>query len=335
MSDNRPISANRIEEDENELSLRPKRLKEFIGQQGLKANLQIAIEAALAREEPIDHVLFYGPPGLGKTTLSLVCANEMQTTIRITSGPAIERPGDLAAILTNLEKGGILFIDEIHRLNRAVEEILYPAMEDFTLDLIIGKGPNARTMRLNLSPFTLIGATTRAGLISSPLRDRFGIHHYFEFYSAEELCSIVVRSASLLNIEMDREGAMAIAARSRGTPRIANRLLKRCRDYAQVRADGIITSEVVKDTMALLHIDDLGLDDFDRKYLRAIIEKYDGGPVGVETLTSMLGEERDTIEDICEPYLLQLGFINRTPRGRFATTPAYEHLGIKNDRLLF
>ena len=335
MSDNRPISANQIEEDENELSLRPKRLKEFIGQQGLKANLQIAIEAALAREEPIDHVLFYGPPGLGKTTLSLVCANEMQTSIRITSGPAIERPGDLAAILTNLEKGGILFIDEIHRLNRVVEEILYPAMEDFTLDLIIGKGPNARTMRLNLSPFTLIGATTRAGLISSPLRDRFGIHHYFEFYSAEELCSIVVRSASLLNIEVDREGAMAIAARSRGTPRIANRLLKRCRDYAQVRANGIITTEVVKDTMALLHIDDLGLDDFDRKYLRAIIEKYDGGPVGVETLTSMLGEERDTIEDICEPYLLQLGFINRTPRGRIATSPAFEHLGIKNDKLLF
>ena len=335
MSDNRPISANQIEEDENELSLRPKRLKEFIGQQGLKANLQIAIEAALAREEPIDHVLFYGPPGLGKTTLSLVCANEMQTSIRITSGPAIERPGDLAAILTNLEKGGILFIDEIHRLNRVVEEILYPAMEDFTLDLIIGKGPNARTMRLNLSPFTLIGATTRAGLISSPLRDRFGIHHYFEFYSAEELCSIVVRSASLLNIEVDREGAMAIAARSRGTPRIANRLLKRCRDYAQVRANGIITTEVVKDTMALLHIDDLGLDDFDRKYLRAIIKKYDGGPVGVETLTSMLGEERDTIEDICEPYLLQLGFINRTPRGRIATSPAFEHLGIKNDKLLF
>lgn len=335
MSDNRHISANRIEEDENELSLRPKRLREFIGQQGLKANLQIAIEAALVREEPIDHILFYGPPGLGKTTLSLVCANEMQTSIRITSGPAIERPGDLAAILTNLENGGILFIDEIHRLNRAVEEILYPAMEDFTLDLIIGKGPNARTMRLNLSPFTLIGATTRAGLISSPLRDRFGIHHYFEFYSAEELCSIVVRSASLLDIEVDREGAMAVAARSRGTPRIANRLLKRCRDYAQVRANGIITTDVVNETMALLHIDALGLDDFDRKYLRAIIEKYDGGPVGVETLTSMLGEERDTIEDICEPYLLQLGFINRTPRGRFATSPAYEHLGVNHGKTLF
>ncbi|HXG24878.1 MAG TPA: Holliday junction branch migration DNA helicase RuvB, partial [Chthonomonadales bacterium] len=300
------------EEDEGELSLRPKRLREFIGQDRLKENLQLAIDAARGRGEPLDHILFYGPPGLGKTTLSLVCAHEMDAPIHSTSGPAIERPGDLAAILTNLEPGSVLFIDEIHRLNRPVEEILYPAMEDFQLDLVIGKGPSARTLKLELPPFTLIGATTRAGLLSSPLRDRFGMHHYVEFYTVENLTTIVRRSAEILNIEVSPDGATEIARRSRGTPRIANRLLKRCRDYAQVRAEGIVTREVADATMKMLEIDPLGLDDFDRRYLRTIIEKYDGGPVGIETLAAALGEERDTMEDVLEPYLLQLGFLNRT-----------------------
>lgn len=316
------------EEDEGELSLRPRRLREFIGQDRLKENLQLAIDAARGRGEPLDHILFYGPPGLGKTTLSLVCANEMEAPIHSTSGPAIERPGDLAAILTNLEPGSILFIDEIHRLNRPVEEILYPAMEDFQLDLVIGKGPSARTLKLELPPFTLIGATTRAGLLSSPLRDRFGMHHYVEFYTVENLRTIVRRSAEILNIEVSPDGATEIARRSRGTPRIANRLLKRCRDYAQVRAEGVVTREVADATMQMLEIDPLGLDDFDRRYLRTIIEKYGGGPVGIETLAAALGEERDTMEDVLEPYLLQLGFLNRTSRGRFATRPAYEHLGV-------
>jgi Holliday junction DNA helicase RuvB len=324
----RLVNSRRQEEDEGELSLRPRRLREFIGQARLKDNLHIAIEAARARGDALDHVLFYGPPGLGKTTLSLVCANEMDAPIRTTSGPAIERPGDLAAILTNLEKDSILFIDEIHRLNRVVEEILYPAMEDFTLDLIIGKGPSARTMKLPLPPFTLIGATTRAGLLSSPLRDRFGMHFYFEFYTPAELITIVRRSADILNISIDPDGAEELARRSRGTPRIANRLLRRCRDYAQVRADGVITRAVADATMQMLNIDSLGLDDFDRRYLRTIIEKYDGGPVGIETLAAAIGEERDTLEDMYEPYLLQLGFLNRTPRGRFATRLAYEHLQI-------
>ena len=328
MDDDRIVSPYRGEEDDGELSLRPRRLREFIGQPKLKDNLQIAIEAARSRAEALDHILFYGPPGLGKTTLSLVCANEMEAPIRTTSGPAIERPGDLAAILTNLEKHSVLFIDEIHRLNRVVEEILYPAMEDFSLDLVIGKGPSARTMRLPLPPFTLIGATTRAGLLSSPLRDRFGIHQYFDFYSVDDLNTIVRRSADILKIQITQDGAVEIARRSRGTPRIANRLLRRSRDYAQVRADGVITRETADLTMQMLEIDQLGLDDFDRRYLRTMIEKYDGGPVGVETLAAALGEQRDTIEDLSEPYLLQLGFLNRTPRGRAATRPAYEHLGI-------
>jgi len=328
MKNGRITTPQRREEDEGELSLRPKRLREFIGQDRLKENLQLAVDAARRRAEPLDHILFYGPPGLGKTTLGLVCANEMDAPIHSTSGPAIERPGDLAAILTNLEPGSVLFIDEIHRLNRPVEEILYPAMEDFHLDLIIGKGPSARTLKLELPPFTLIGATTRAGLLSSPLRDRFGMHYYVEFYSVENLTTIVHRSAEILHIEVSPDGAVEIARRSRGTPRIANRLLKRCRDYAQVRAEGIVTREVADATMKMLEIDQLGLDDFDRRYLRTIIEKYDGGPVGIETLAAALGEERDTMEDVLEPYLLQLGFLNRTSRGRFATRPAYEHLGI-------
>ncbi|NLI00232.1 MAG: Holliday junction branch migration DNA helicase RuvB [Chthonomonadales bacterium] len=314
-------------DDADETSLRPRRLAEFIGQPRLKENLSIAIEAAKGRAEPLDHILLYGPPGLGKTTLSFVCANEMDAPVRATSGPAIERPGDLAAILTNLEPGGILFIDEIHRLSRVVEEILYPAMEDFTLDLIIGKGPSARTMRLPLPRFTLIGATTRAGLVSAPLRDRFGMHCYFDFYPPEELATIVARSASILGVPTTSDGAMAIARRARGTPRVANRLLRRCRDYAQVRADGRVHAGTVDPTMAMLNIDELGLDEFDRRYLRAIATSYDGGPVGIETLAAALGEERDTIEDLSEPYLLQLGFLQRTPRGRCITRSGCEHIG--------
>lgn len=314
--------------DDSELSLRPRRLREFIGQAHLKENLQIALDAARRRGRPLDHTLFYGPPGLGKTTLSLVCANEMETTIRTTSGPAIERAGDLAAILTTLEPGSILFIDEIHRLNRMVEEILYPAMEDFALDLVTGKGPSARTIRLTLPPFTLVGATTRAGMISSPLRDRFGIHHNFDFYTTEELAVIVRRSAEILDAAITPAGADEIASRSRGTPRIANRLLRRCRDYAEVKADGEIDEAVAREALSRLQIDEVGLDEFDRRYLTLIASKYNGGPVGVETLAAALIEDRDTIEDMCEPFLLKLGFVQRTPRGRCITRAAAEHLNL-------
>ncbi len=314
--------------DESELSLRPRRLREMIGQNKIKQNLMIGIEAALARQEPLDHVLLYGPPGLGKTTLSNILANEMDTSIRITSGPAIEKPGDLAAILTSLEPNSVFFIDEIHRLKTTIEEVLYSAMEDFKLDIIIGRGPSARTLRLDLPHFTLVGATTRAGMLPSPLRDRFGIHHGLELYNVEDLDLIVRRSAEILKVEIEPEGSFELARRSRGTPRIANRMLKRVRDFAQVRAAGVITREVADAQLKLMGVDELGLDDFDRRYLLAIIEKYDGGPVGLETLGAMLGEERDTIEDLYEPYLLQLGFINRTSRGRIATRSAYEHLGV-------
>jgi Holliday junction DNA helicase RuvB len=322
------ISPEEQPDDGNELSLRPRRLREMIGQPKAKQNLGIAIEAARMRAEPLDHVLLYGPPGLGKTTLSNILANEMEVPIRITAGPAIEKPGDLAAILTSLEKNSVFFIDEIHRLNRTVEEILYPAMEDYKLDIIIGRGPSARTLRLELPKFTLVGATTRAGLLSSPLRDRFGIHHGFELYSVEELDTIVRRSAEILDVQIEPEGAFEIAKRSRGTPRIANRLLKRVRDYAQVRADGVITQAVADAALKSLGVDELGLDDLDRRFLRAIIEKFEGGPVGLETLSAMLGQERDTLEDVVEPFLMQLGFLNRTNRGRLTTRAAYEHLGL-------
>jgi Holliday junction DNA helicase RuvB len=316
------------QDGDGELSLRPKRLREMIGQQKVKQNLSIAIEAAKMRSESLDHVLLSGPPGLGKTTLSNILANEMDTHIHITSGPAIEKPGDLAAILTGLEPNSIFFIDEIHRLNRAVEEILYPAMEDFKLDIVIGRGPSARTLRLDLPQFTLVGATTRAGLLSSPLRDRFGIQHTFELYSEGDLEKIVSRSADILQVVIEPQGALEIARRSRGTPRIANRMLKRVRDWAQVCADGVITREVADKALHEHGVDFLGLDDLDRRLLSAIIEKYSGGPVGLETLSSILGEEKDTLEDVHEPYLMQIGFVNRTGRGRIATRHAYAHLGL-------
>jgi len=319
------------EEAINEFSLRPKTLKEYIGQTKVKENMKVYIEAAKKRGEPLDHVLLYGPPGLGKTTLANIIATEMNSNIRITSGPAIEKPGDLAALLTNLAPNDVLFIDEIHRLNRSVEEILYPALEDYNLDIIIGKGPSARSIRLDLPKFTLVAATTRAGSLTTPLRDRFGIVNRLELYEVEELQTIVERSASLLEISIDKQGSLEIAKRSRGTPRIANRLLKRVRDYAAILSDGNITLDIAKTALSKLEIDDLGLDNIDRKILETIIINYTGGPVGLETLAAMVGEETETLEDVYEPYLMQKGFLGRTPRGRVALPKAYEHLGIKQE----
>lgn len=318
-----------LPEDYNEGSLRPRTLNEYIGQKKVKENLSIFIEAAKLRNEPLDHVLLHGPPGLGKTTLAGIIANEMGVNMRITSGPTIEKPGDLAALLTNLQENDILFVDEIHRLNRTVEEILYPAMEDYAIDIIIGKGPSANSIRLDLPKFTLIGATTRSGQLTAPLRDRFGVTMRLELYTPEELQLIVTRSADILGIEIKPEGAREIACRSRGTPRIANRMLRRVRDYAQVRADGIITRDVADEALTRLEVDKEGLDSLDRRMLKSIIEFYGGGPVGLETLAATINEESVTLEDVYEPYLLQQGFLTRTPRGRCITKKAYDHLGIE------
>lgn len=327
----RVVGANEISGDNWQKTLRPKIFDEYIGQTELKRNLDIYVKAAKSRKEALDHVLLYGPPGLGKTTLAGIIANELGVNFRVTSGPAIERPGDLAALLTNLNEHDVLFIDEIHRLNRSVEEVLYPAMEDFALDIIIGKGPGARSYHMPIAPFTLIGATTRAGSLAAPLRDRFGIIFRMKFYNPDELQKIIIRSAHILEIEIDKKGAIEIAKRSRGTPRIANRLLKRVRDFAQVLGTGVITEEIAQKSLKALNIDNLGLDATDLEVIKTIINKFDGGPVGVDTIAASVSEERTTIEDVYEPYLMQIGFLSRTPRGRIATKAAYKHLNILVD----
>ena len=329
MSEERLISPEAVAEElSQDRALRPKLLADYIGQEEVREQMEIFVQAAIKRREALDHVLIFGPPGLGKTTLSHIIANEMQVNLRQTSGPVLEKAGDLAAILTNLEPHDVLFIDEIHRLSPVVEEILYPAMEDFQLDIMIGEGPAARSIKLDLPPFTLVGATTRAGLLTSPLRDRFGIVQRLEFYDSEELGRIIMRSAGLLEIRVEAEGAREIASRSRGTPRIANRLLRRARDYAEVKAEGVITADVARASLDMLKVDQSGLDHMDRRLILALIEKFDGGPVGVESLSAAIGEERGTIEDVIEPYLIQQGFMMRTPRGRVVTSRAYSHYGL-------
>lgn len=329
----RVISTQVQEEDmQTEFSLRPMSLEEYVGQEKIKSTLRVYIEAACQRQEPLDHVLFYGPPGLGKTTLAGIIANEMGVNIKITSGPAIEKPGEMAAILNNLQEGDVLFVDEIHRLNRQVEEVLYPAMEDFAIDIVIGKGASARSIRLDLPHFTLVGATTRAGMLTAPLRDRFGVVNRLEFYTEKELQTIIIRSAGVLDVEIDEKGALEMARRSRGTPRLANRLLKRVRDFAQVKYEGVITEEVARQALDLLDVDRLGLDHVDRNLLTTMIEKFQGGPVGLDTLAAAIGEDAGTVEDVYEPYLLKNGFLQRTPRGRVVTDLAYTHLGFdKNE----
>ena len=326
--EDRTVSTSHIGEDAHENALRPQSIEEYIGQEKAKENLKVYIEAAKLRSDALDHVLLYGPPGLGKTTLSHIIANEMGVNIKITSGPAIEKQGDLVAILTGLEDGDVLFIDEIHRLSRSIEEVLYPAMEDFSVDIIIGKGPAARSIRIDLPKFTLIGATTRAGQLTTPLRDRFGVLLKLELYTPEELATIVKRSAKILDIKITEDGALELASRSRGTPRIANRLLKRVRDFAMVMGDGLINCEIARYALDKLEIDELGLDSLDRRMLETIIKFYNGGPVGLDTISATIGEEAITIEDVCEPYLLQIGFLSRTPKGRCVTALAYEHLGL-------